>query len=211
MAKELTLKDAGYALCRTCGKMNRRELLITGGGTSPCPRCGTSVHSRAPGSISRTWAFVITGFLLLIPANVLPFGEAIYFGSGNPDTIISGIAKLMKDDMVPIAILVFIASVIVPLFKLTGLTYLLLAVHFRWKMNKRQCTAMHRLISIIGRWSMLDLFLLSILVAMVDMGAVASVTPGPGATFFATVVVITVFAATSFDSRLIWDLKENLE
>jgi paraquat-inducible protein A len=152
---------------------------------------------------------IITGFLLLIPANVLPITWVMRFGAGTPDTILSGIGGLMRSGMIPIAIIVFIASVIVPFFKLLGLSFLLLCIHFRWRLSPLHCTMIYRFISLIGRWSMLDLFMISLLAALVDMGTLSSVTPGPGATAFASVVVVTLFASMSFDPRLIWDLKEN--
>lgn len=206
MNSELTITQAGLVLCNVCGKLIR----VKTARESACPRCGTKVYARIPDSISQTWALVTTAFLLLIPANILPIGNVIHFGKGKPDTIISGVLSLIHEGMIPIAILVFVASIIVPLFKLIGISILLLAIQFKWKLNTFQCTMMYRFITIIGRWSMLDLFMLSILVALVDMGAVATVTPGPGATAFASVVVITVFAAKRFDPRLLWDLKENI-
>jgi len=151
---------------------------------------------------------VITGFMLLIPANILPIMTVIYFGRGDPDTIMSGVIHLAQTDMYPIAILVFVASVFVPLVKLLGLIVLLLVVQFKLSINARQCSAMYRMIGFIGRWSMLDLFMISILVTLVDRGVITSVTAGPGATAFAAVVVTTMIAASTFDVRLIWDLKE---
>ncbi|MBU1171757.1 MAG: paraquat-inducible protein A [Proteobacteria bacterium] len=203
MNREQTLRNSGLILCLTCHK------LIRAGKKHPrCPRCGSLVHSRTPGSLSTTWALVITGFWLLIPANILPITQVVYLGDGQPDTIISGIISLINDGMLPIAILVFLASIVVPILKLLGISFLLLCVQFKWTFSAYHCTLLYRFISLIGRWSMLDLFMISILTALVDMGAVSSVTPGPGATAFATVVVITLFASKRFDPRLIWDLKE---
>ena len=208
MSHGMTMKEAGYVLCLTCSKT------FKGNGKGPgrsllCPRCGTQVDQRIPSSVSHTWALVITGFFLLVPANILPILQAVRFGSGDPDTIISGVVSLVESNMIPIAVIVFVASVVVPIFKLIGLAFLLLCVHFRWQVSPYHCTLMYRFISLIGRWSMLDLFMISILAALVDMGAVSSVTPGPGATAFASVVVVTLFASMSFDPRLIWDLKES--
>jgi paraquat-inducible protein A len=107
--------------------------------------------------------------------------------------------------MLPIALLVLVASILVPLMKLLGLTLLLLCVHYRWQVNAKLFTQMFRIIAFVGRWSMLDIFMISILVSLVDMGGVAQIIAGPAATAFAAVVVLTMFAAKSFDPRLIWD------
>ena len=141
----------------------------------------------------------------MIPANFFPIMTVVYLGRGEPDTIMSGVIHLAQAGMYPIAILVFVASIAVPLIKLLGLVLLLLAVQRNWKLSARQCTLMYRIIEFIGRWSMLDLFMISVLVTLVDLGAIATITAGPGASAFATVVVLTIFAALSFDPRLIWD------
>jgi paraquat-inducible protein A len=199
----MTVQESGLVLCRTCFK-----LVPDGPGRIRCPRCGSRVRRFGHTGLSTTWALVITGFLLLIPANLLPITEVVYLGSGEPDTIISGVISLMESGMVPIAILVFLASIVIPILKLIGIGFLLLCVQMQWPVSAYHCTLMYRFIALIGRWSMLDLFMISILTALVDMGSLSSVTPGPGATAFAAVVVITLFAATSFDTRLIWELKE---
>src|SRR5690606_20448558 len=118
---------------------------------------------------------------------------------------LGGILALVEGDMLPIAILVFIASILVPLLKLLGLTLLWLCAHYRWQVDARLWTVLYRIIAFVGRWSMLDIFMISILVSLVDLGGVAQVIAGPAATAFAAVVVITLFAAKSFDPRLIWD------
>ena len=204
----MTVTQSGLILCLTCNKLIRKNSMIPDS-SHRCPRCGSKIDVRIPGSLSQTWALVITGLLLLIPANICPITQVIRFGSGSPDTIISGVGDLLRSGMVPIAIIVFMASIVVPIFKLIGLAFLLLSIQFKWRFSAFHCTVMYRFISLIGRWSMLDLFMLSILTALVDMDAVSSVTPGPGATAFASVVVITLFASMSFDPRMIWDLKES--
>lgn len=198
-----TARQNGLVICRTCGK------LVSPMAENPhCPRCGSRLSARIPRSLSTTWALVITGFFLLIPANILPITYVVYLGDGDPSTIVSGIFTLADDGMIPIAILVFVASIVVPILKLMVLSFLLLCVQFRWKVSSYHCTLLYRFITFIGRWSMLDLFMISILSALVDMEAVSSIYPGPGAAFFASVVVITIFASFSFDPRLIWDIKE---
>jgi paraquat-inducible protein A len=134
--------------------------------------------------------------------NVTQFGAAV------PHTIIGGILSLMDSNMIPIALLVLIASILVPLSKLLGITLLVLCARYRWQVNARLWTLMYRIIAFVGRWSMLDIFMISILVSLVDLGGVARIIAGPAATAFAAVVVLTMFAAKSFDSRLIWDNQE---
>jgi paraquat-inducible protein A len=142
---------------------------------------------------------------MMVPANIYPIMTVVYLGRGEPDTIMSGVIHLAQAGMYPIAILVFVASIAVPLMKLLGIMVLLLAVQRHWQLSARQCALMYRIIEFIGRWSMLDLFMISILVTLVDLGSIATITAGPGASAFATVVVLTIFAALSFDPRLIWD------
>nr|WP_073276586.1 paraquat-inducible protein A [Microbulbifer donghaiensis] len=153
-----------------------------------------------------TWALTITGALLLLPANILPVMTVIYLASGEPSTIISGVMQLYHAGLWGIALIVFVASIAVPVMKLVGLALLLVQIQFRLPLIPRQAMKLYRVVSGIGRWSLLDLFMISILVALVDMGAIAQVAAGPGSTAFATVVVVTMLAARSFDPRLIWDV-----
>lgn len=204
----VSAKSQGLVLCNDC-HLVVREAAVTPGQASYCPRCGSRLHARRPNSLARTWALIITAWIFLFPANLYPVMTVIYLGEGEPDTILSGVVRLVQNGMIPIAILVFVASIVVPMLKLLGLMVLLLTVQRRWQLNKRQCTILYRIIEVIGAWSMLDLFMISILVTLVDLGAVATISAGTGATAFATVVVLTMFAAMSFDPRLIWDLQEH--
>lgn len=173
-----------------------------------CPRCGARMHGRVDGSIMLTWALTITGALLLIPANVLPVMTVIYLGSGAPSTIVGGTLELYHAGLWGIALIVFVASIAVPVMKLVGLVILCLIVQRRWDVPPRQAMRIYRVVNAIGRWSLLDLFMISILVALVDMGAIAEVAAGAGSTAFATVVVVTMLAVRAFDPRLVWDVYE---
>lgn len=206
MTAMLSARSQGLVLCNDCHLTVR--LPSPPPAACYCPRCGSRLHARNPNSIARTWALVVTAWICMIPANLYPVMTVIYLGDGDPDTILSGVIKLTQEGMIPIAILVFVASIVVPMMKLLGLMFLLLMVQRRWQLNKRQCTMLYRVIEVIGAWSMLDLFMISILVTLVDLGAVATIEAGTGATAFATVVVLTMLAAMSFDPRLIWDLQE---
>ena len=177
--------------------------------TAHCPRCGATMHRRKPNSIARTWALVVTAAILYIPANLLPVMTVVYFGRGEPDTILSGVKELIGAGMWPVALLVFFASITVPVLKLLGLTFLLITVqrHSTWRLRDRSVT--YRIIEQVGRWSMVDIFMISILVALVNLGTIATIEPGVGAICFAAVVIITMFASMSFDPRLIWDAEES--
>ena len=159
--------------------------------------------------MQRSWAFLIAAAVLYVPANVYPVMTVNMFGDGEPDTIISGAISLIEAGDVPIALLVLFASVLVPLGKLLLLTYLLVSVHYRKRVGLRQRTRIYRMLEYVGRWSMIDVFMVSILAALVQMGGVASIVAGAGGTAFAAVVVLTLLAAESFDPRLMWDACED--
>jgi paraquat-inducible protein A len=185
--------------CDTCGLVSRAAPGMR------CSRCGFHLHVRKPGSIQRTWAFAIAAVVLYIPANVYPVLTVVRLGSGEPSTILGGVQELLELGMWPLAALVFFASVAVPVLKLIGLAILLLSTHSGsgWALHDR--TVLYRIVDAIGRWSMIDIFMESILVALVQFGQLASVYPGPGAVAFAAVVILTMLAARSFDPRLMWD------
>ncbi|AFO51505.1 paraquat-inducible protein A [Pseudomonas alloputida] len=198
--------DAGIVVCNECHELNRQEPDST---SQTCTRCGAIVHARRPNSIARTWALLIAASILYIPANILPIMTVSTLGQGSPDTIMSGVITLLKHGMVPIAAVVFIASILVPTFKLVGIGLLLYSVQRRQPLSARQRILMYRFIEFIGRWSMLDIFVIAILVAVVNFGRIASVEANLGAVAFATVVILTMLAALTFDPRLIWDNTES--
>jgi paraquat-inducible protein A len=177
--------------------------------TAHCPRCGAAMHRRKPDSIARTWALVVTATIMYLPANLLPVMTVIHFGRGEPDTILSGVKALIGAGMWPVALLVFFASITVPVLKLIGLTFLLITTQRRSRWRLRDRSLMYRIIEQVGRWSMVDIFMISILVALVNLGTLATIEPGAGAICFAAVVIITMFASMAFDPRLIWDAEES--
>jgi paraquat-inducible protein A len=160
---------------------------------------------RKPNSIRRTWAFAIAAMVLYIPANTYPVLTVVRLGAGHPSTILGGVRELLELGMWPLAALVFFASVAVPVLKLIGLVMLLISTHSGTGWALRDRTVLYRIVDAIGRWSMIDIFMESILVALVQFGQIASVYPGPGAIAFAAVVILTMLAAHSFDPRLMWD------
>ncbi|AZD31818.1 paraquat-inducible protein A [Pseudomonas chlororaphis] len=198
--------DAGILVCNECHELNRQEPDTD---EQICTRCGALVHARRPNSIMRTWALLITAAILYIPANVLPIMTVTSLGQGDPSTIMSGVIVLVQHGMIPIAAVVFIASILVPTFKLVGIALLLFSVQRHQPLSARQRILMYRFIEFIGRWSMLDIFVIAILVAVVNFGRLASIEANLGAVAFASVVILTMLAAVTFDPRLIWDNTES--
>ncbi len=190
---------AGRLGCDTCGLVSRA---VPG---SPCPRCDSRLRHRKPNSVVRTWALGITALILYIPANVYPVLTVVHLGSGQPSTIIGGVQELLAAGMWPLAALVFFASVVVPGLKLVGLSILLVTTQRGSGRRLRDRTRLYRIVDAIGRWSMIDIFMGSILVALLQFGLIATVNPGFGAVAFAGVVILTMLAAQGFDPRLMWD------
>ena len=193
--------------CHACDLVSRVRAGPDGVHAS-CPRCGASLHRRKTNSLSRTTALVLTAAILYIPANVYPVMTVISFGKGSPDTILSGIKEFIHGGMWPLALLVFFASIAVPMLKLCGLTFLLISVRRKSRWRLRDRTLLFRIIEQVGRWSMIDIFMIAILVALVKLGSIATIEPGVGATSFAGVVVITMIASMCFDPRAMWDAAE---
>jgi paraquat-inducible protein A len=189
----------GLIGCLCCG------LLCEGAPGAPCPRCGSRLHARKRQSFWRSLALVLAAVLLYIPANLLPIMTVDYYGQGIPNTILSGVEELAASGMWPLAILVFFASITVPVLKLLGLGVLLASTRGGATRRLLDRARLYRLIDAIGRWSMIDVFMLSILVGVVQLGLLATVTPGAGAVAFAGVVILTMLASQSFDPRLMWD------
>ncbi len=194
-------RDAGILVCDECHQLE----YLNEGAVQHCSRCGSMLHMRRPNSIVRTWALLITAAILYIPANLLPIMTVNFFGNGAPSTIMGGVIELIHVDMLPIALVVFVASILVPTFKLVGIALLLYSVQRHQPMSARQRILMYRFIEWIGRWSMLDIFVIAILVALVNFGNIASIEAGSGAVAFCCVVILTMLAAVTFDPRLIWD------
>ena len=198
--------DAGILICTECHELNRQDPDTD---EQTCTRCGALVHARRPNSLMRTWALLITAAILYIPANLLPIMTVNSLGQGAPSTIMSGVIELVQHGMFPIAAVVFIASILVPTLKLVGIALLLFSVQRHQPLSARQRIIMYRFIEFIGRWSMLDIFVIAILVAVVNFGRLASIEANLGAVAFASVVILTMFAAVTFDPRLIWDNTES--
>ena len=182
------------------------DLVVTGteeGGD--CPRCAATLHVRKPDAFRRTTALVITGFLLYVPANFIPVLTTVRLGRADENTILSGVIELVHNDLWPLAIIVFSASIILPLLKLCGLTWMLIATHLRSRRLLVGRTRFYRMIDLVGRWSNIDVFAVSVLIAALRFGALTEVHAGNGLVAFAAVVIVTMVATSVFDTRLMWD------
>jgi paraquat-inducible protein A len=198
----VTAAQAGLISCHACGLLHRP---VGSAHDLVCTRCGAALHTRKPDSLKRTWALLIAAFILIVPANLLPVMiSGSLFGS-ETDTIMSGVVFLWIDGSWPLAIILFIASIVVPFSKLFALTYLLVSVQRRSTLAPAQRTRLYRVLEFVGRWSMIDIYVAALLTALVQFGGLMSIRAGPGAIAFGAVVVLTMFAAESFDPRLIWD------
>ena len=159
--KALTAKSAGLVVCRECDKLMRYSNGMNTKGVA-CPRCGAAVHQRVPRSLAKAWALTLTAMIFLIPANTFPIMNIVFMGEGELSTIIDGVILLVHHGMIPIALIIFIASIAVPFLKITGIVVLLLSVQLKWRLNPRQCTTMYRMVEWIGRWSMIDIFVIAL-------------------------------------------------
>jgi paraquat-inducible protein A len=192
----------GLYTCHTCGLVSRPPASAE---SAFCPRCGARLHLRKPNSIARTWAFLIAAYILFVPANVLPVMETGSMFGSQKDTILSGVVYLWVSGSWPLAVLVFFASIVVPLVKLIALTFLVISAQRRSSVLPLERAKLYRLLEFIGRWSMLDIYVITLLSALVQLQSLATIIPGPGAVAFGAVVVLTMLAAMAFDPRLIWD------
>jgi len=197
-------RELGLTACHTCGLLQK----LPARGHGHCPRCGAAVHLRKPNSIHVTWALLLTAIIAYLPANLYPVMTVVSLGTSQSDTIVSGVVYLLLHGDWPLALIVFVASVLVPLLKIIALVYLLLSVQRRSPLRRAQRARLYRLIELVGRWSMVDIFVVALLAALVQVGALATIQPGIGAIAFTSVVILTMLAALSFDPRLIWDHQE---
>jgi len=201
-----TALNNGLCACQTCGLVSR----LTEDASHPhltqhCSRCHGTLHSRKKNSIAHCWAFLITAYLLYIPANLLPIMDTNSLFNAKRDTIMSGIVYLWHSGAWFLAIVVFFASIVTPVFKMIALTYLLFSIKFKSKVQAKSRTKLFNFLHAIGRWSMLDIFMVAILVTLVNIQSLTVIKASPGAVAFAAVVILTMLAVESFDVRLIWD------
>ena len=192
----------GLLLCEGCYKLNRAEPALE---HPACARCGAALHERQPASIERTWAYLLAAAILYVPANVLPIIESGSLFLSQSDTILSGVLYLYRTGSWMLAAIIFVASIVIPAAKLFSLSWLLIAAQSRSTRNPMLRARLYRATHYIGRWSMVDIYVGAVLVGLVQFKLVATIVPGPGAVYFAAVVVLTMLASSSFDPRLTWD------
>ncbi len=193
--------------CKICGQVHAIEPLAPAS-VAHCSRCGSIIQKRTPASLQLTAAFSLAALILYIPANILPILRLEMYGASSENTVWEGCKRLWEDGDVIIAGIVFLASIFVPLLKLLGLIFLVTATKLRLTKWKPLRTRVFRIIDSIGRWAMLDVFVLAILVALVKLQRLATVIPGAGLLAFGGVVVCTLFASACFDPQLIWEEPE---
>jgi paraquat-inducible protein A len=202
MSSFVSAAREGLIACETCSLVVRP---VSAAHPGHCPRCGSHLEWRRHRSIEHTWALVLAAAVCYLPANLLPVLESTTLGRTEPDTIMGGVILLYDTGSWPLALIVLIASVMVPLGKLVALAYLLITVQRGSLTGTDERTRLYRMVEFIGRWSMLDVFVDTFTVALVQLDPLMSIRPGPGVLFFAGVVVLTMIAAETFDPRLIWD------
>ena len=200
--KFTTAADAGLVSCHACGHVQPRARPDV---HARCARCDSPMHVRHPDSLTRTWALLFAAAILYIPANLLPVMHTASLVGDEDDTIMSGVAYFWTSGDAPLAVIVFIASILVPMLKLSVLALLAFTSQrgSTWRPVER--TKLYRLVEFIGRWSMLDIFVVTLTVALVHFRSLAVITAGPGALAFGSVVILTMLASMQFDPRLIWD------
>lgn len=197
-----TAMQQGLQTCGGCGLLSRPA---PGAEEARCPRCNSGLSFRKHASLQRTWAFLIGAAVCYIPANVLPVMTTTTATGAESDTILQGVVFLWSPTGWPLSIIVLIASIMIPIAKIAALSYLLISVQRGSTENNEQRIRLYRIVEIVGRWSMVDVFVDTFTAALVQLQPLMSVEPGPGLVFFAAVVVLTMLAAASFDPRLIWD------
>lgn len=196
-----TARQLGFVGCHFCG-------LVLDGAEDHCGRCGHSVHSRRPHSMSSTIALLIAAVVMFIPANFFPIMQTTFLGSSESSTLVGGVLLLWSLGSYPVAMVIFLASVVIPLAKILSLSWLCWQYYYPTERETRQKNRLYRITELVGRWSMIDIFVVAVLTGLVQLGEWVSISPGPAALPFAATVVFTMLAAMTFDPRLLWDKRE---
>ena len=196
-----TARAAGLIACHRCGQVHDRH-------DTECRRCHAALHSRRPDSLQKVWAWWLAGVITFIPANIYPMLITNTLVENSQSTILGGVVDLIHYGSYGIAAIVFVASIIIPLGKFFVIGYLAISVQRRSTLRQHQRVHLFHAVEFIGRWSMIDVFVVAILSALVQLDTVASINPGIAAVNFALSVVFTMLSAQSFDPRLIWDANE---
>jgi len=196
-----TAAQLGLARCHICGALDEVK-------NEHCYRCDAKLHLRKPNSIARSWALLIAAILLYIPANTLPMMTVTSLGQDDPSTILAGVLQLINLGMWPIALVIFVASIFIPVLKLVALAWLLISVQNNSTSRLKERVRIYGIVDWVGRWSMVDVYVVAVLAALVQLGDLIQITANAGITMFGAVVILSVLAAEAFDPRLIWDIVE---
>lgn len=197
----LKAKRLGLAGCHTCDQVVRLDDKLA----ARCPRCHSPVHYRKHDSINRAWAFLISAFIMYIPANTEAIMLTSALGQQSSDTILSGILYFLFHGDWPLALVIFLASVLLPLLKIIAMAYLLIMVQLGSDIRKKEKTRLYLIAEVMGRWSMVDIFVVALLAALIQFGELSNIQAGPAGMAFAAMVILTMFSAMAFDPKLIWD------
>jgi len=199
--------DRGLAGCHICGQV----VELHDKTYALCPRCNSKVHYRKHGSIARAWALLISAFIMYIPANTEPMMHTSSLGRESSDTIMSGVLYFLSHGDWPIALVIFSASVLIPILKMIALAYILIMVQRGATTRKIENTRLYFIAEVMGKWSMVDVFVVALLAALIQLGALTNIQPGPAGMAFAAMVILTMFAARALDPKLIWSQAENYD
>jgi paraquat-inducible protein A len=198
----LTAREAGLVSCTTCGRVHP-------GGAQSCLRCGAALASRDTQSLQKVWAWWIAGIIAFVPANTYPMLKTATLGKETESTLLGGIVELLHHGSVGIAAIVFFASIVIPASKFLAIAYLATGIRRPGRTTAHRRHQVYEVVEFVGRWSMIDVFVVAILTALVQLGSAASIHPGIAAVSFALSVAFTMLSAQSFDARLIWDAEQD--
>ncbi|MBT3142349.1 paraquat-inducible membrane protein A [Phaeobacter gallaeciensis] len=190
--------DLDWIGCHTCGSVHHPD-------TQHCRTCGAHLHARLPHSLQKVWAWLITGVLFLIPANIYPLLSNLILGHEEGHTILEGVVIFFQTGDYFVALVIFVASLLIPFVKILIIGFLVLSIQFGWQLSEHTRLLLYEFVEFIGRWSMIDVFVVALLTGLVNLGAVISILPGAGAICFALSVICTMISAQCIDSKLIWD------
>ncbi|MGQ7847942.1 paraquat-inducible protein A [Granulosicoccus sp. 3-233] len=199
----LSAREGGLKACTSCGALQPIS------DDEPCRDCGALVRSRRSKSLQRVWAFLIVGIMAYFPANFYPIMQTRSFTGNTSDTIISGVIVLLQSGSYVVSLIIFVASICIPVIKFLVIAGLALSLQRDWDISDHARHRLHALTEFIGRWSMIDVFVVAVLAALIQLGAIMTIVPGVGINAFAISVIFTMLAASSLDPRLLWDHSSN--
>jgi paraquat-inducible protein A len=200
----LSARDIGLVGCRNCSAVSPADATV-------CGRCSRALMSRDTRSQQRVWAWWVAGLMCYVPANLYPMLKTHAFFQSTQSTIVGGAVELAHHGSYGIALIIFVASVVIPIGKFLAIAFLLVGLRQRSMVSQNQRHSLYEIVEYIGRWSMIDVFVVAILSSLVQLNTLVSIAPGPASLFFALSVIFTMLSAQSFDPRMIWDMDKPSE